>query len=66
MPELSKADVQTLVSYLNNPNGWWRINAQRLLVDSKDENAVPLIKDLLLKDISPEGKIHALVDARRA
>jgi putative membrane-bound dehydrogenase-like protein len=60
MPELSKADVQTLVNYLNNPNGWWRINAQRLLVDKKDVNAVPLIKDLLLKDISPEGKIHAL------
>lgn len=60
MPELSKADIQTLVSYLNNPNGWWRMNAQRLLVDRKDENAVSLIKDLLLKDISPEGKIHAL------
>ena len=59
-PELSKVDVQTLVSYLDNPNAWWRINAQRLLVDSKDENAVPLIKNLLSKDISAEGKIHAL------
>jgi len=60
MPELSKADVQTLVSYLNNPNGWWRINAQRLLVDRKDESAVSLIRDLLSKGISPEGKIHSL------
>ena len=60
MPELSKLDVKDLVAYLNHPNKWWRINAQRLLVDRKDGNAVQLIKDLLSKDISPEGKIHSL------
>jgi len=60
VPALSRAGIKELVAYLNHPNKWWRINAQRLLVDHKDENAVPLIKDLLSKDISPEGKIHAL------
>ena len=60
MPALSKAAVKDLVGYLNHPNKWWRTNAQRLLVDRKDQNAVPLIIDLLSTPISPEGKIHAL------
>ncbi len=60
MPELGKAGVKDLVEYLNHPNKWWRTNAQRLLVDRKDQNAVPLIKDFLSGDINPEGKIHCL------
>lgn len=58
--QLSKAEIPTLVGYLDHPNLWWRINAQRLLVDRKDEQAVPLIKSRLSKNISAEGKIHAL------
>ncbi len=60
MPELSKMDSKGLVEVLNNPNMWWRMNAQRLLVDRKDPAAVPLIKDLLSAGISPEGTMNAL------
>lgn len=60
MPQLSKAGVKDLVEYLNHSNKWWRATAQRLLVDRKDQSAVPLIKDLLSKKISPEGRIHSL------
>lgn len=58
--ELSKADTKTLVGYLNHPNSWWRLNAQRLLVDRNDPDAAALIKAYLLTDISPEGRIHGL------
>ncbi|MBN8858523.1 MAG: c-type cytochrome [Sphingobacteriales bacterium] len=57
---LSKADTKTLVAYLNDPNSWWRLNAQRLLVDRKDQSAVPLIRDYLSISLRPEGKIHGL------
>lgn len=59
-PELSKIDIKGLVKYLNNPNMWWRMNAQRLLVDRKDAAAVPLITDLLSTGINPEGTINSL------
>lgn len=59
-PELSMMDNKSLVEYLNNPNMWWRMNAQRLLVDRKDAAAIPLIKDLLSAGISPEGTMNAL------
>lgn len=58
--KLSNADIQTLVNNLNDPGLWWRTNAQRLLVDRKDESAVPLVRELLSRNISAEGKIHAL------
>lgn len=58
--ELSKADTKTLINYLNNPNSWWRLNAQRLLVDQKDPEAIALIKAYLQTSLSPEGKIHGL------
>ncbi len=57
---LSEANTQTLVRYLNDQNSWWRINAQRLLIDQKDPAAIPLIKDYLLKNGGELGKIHAL------
>lgn len=59
-PEMSKADVGTLVNYLKEPNRWWRINAQRLLVEQKHTDAVSLLIELLSEDISPETKIHVL------
>lgn len=59
-PSMSQADVQTLVGYLKEPNKWWRINAQRLLVDRKSKEAVPLLAELLSAGNAPETKIHAL------
>lgn len=59
-PALSKAGVRELAGCLNHPNKWWRTNAQRLLVDRNDSNAVSVIKDLLSTELSPEGRIHCL------
>ncbi|MXV16370.1 PVC-type heme-binding CxxCH protein [Hufsiella ginkgonis] len=39
-PKLSKNDIPGLVSALNNDNMFWRMTAQRLLVEAKDLSAV--------------------------
>lgn len=56
---LGKSSSHDLVKNLENKNYWWRINAQRLLVDKGDESVVPALS-ALLKDGSPLGKLHAL------
>ena len=53
-------DSKGLVACLNNPNMWWRMNAQRLLVNRKDAADLSLIKDVLSEGISPEGTINSL------
>jgi len=54
------ATEETLVENLSNQNSWWRMNAQRLLVDRNSKHAVPLLKQRAAKDISPMGRLHAL------
>lgn len=59
-PVLGNADLKILVAALDHPNSWVRLNAQRLLTDRKDEQAIPLLNSLLSNTKKPEGKIHAL------
>ena len=42
-PSLGKAGVPELVGLLGHPNGWWRMTAQRLLVERQDRAVVPLL-----------------------
>src|SRR5690606_23582522 len=37
-PQLSEKSPAELVEYLSHPNGWWRITAQRLLVERGDRS----------------------------
>ncbi|MBL7700313.1 MAG: c-type cytochrome [Chitinophagaceae bacterium] len=56
---LGKSNSAELVKMLANENYWWRINAQRLLVDRGDKSVVPdLVK--MTKEGSSLGKLHAL------
>ena len=59
-PELSSADLETLVEALEHPNKWWRETAQRLLVERQDEDAVPLLTQMCLESESALGRLHAL------
>ncbi len=59
-PNLASATVAQLVKNLENPNGWHRDTAHRLLVERQDPAAVPLLKDLLVKSEFPQARIHAL------
>lgn len=45
-PRLSEAPPTVLVKHLGHPNGWWRITAQRLLVEHRDRSVTPLLREL--------------------
>lgn len=49
-----------LVEKLKSPNIWWRINAQRLLVDRQDAEAIPKLIEMANNANSPVGRVHAL------
>ncbi len=57
--KLGNASTKELVQYLSGNNIWWRMNAQRLLVDKQDKTVIP---DLvaMTKNSAPEGRLHAL------
>ena len=55
---LNGAGEAKLVSALSDPNQFWRITAQRLLVDGKFESAVPALKTRVLEP--GIGATHAL------
>lgn len=66
-PNLLNEPGSQLVTYLDHPNGWWRDNAQLLLVVRNDQSVVPALKQIaigqkanLSKAPSPLARIHAL------
>lgn len=58
-PALLDANKKELVAALQHSNRWWRITAQRLLLERKDRSAIPLLERLVTEG-SPVGRIHAL------
>ena len=66
-PNLLNEPAAKLVTYLDHPNGWWRDNAQLLLVVRNDKAVVPDLKKIasgekgpLKKKPSHVARIHAL------
>ena len=59
-PRLGSATVPELVKNLENPNGWYRDTAHRLLIERHDAVAVPLLKEVLEKSQLPQARIQAL------
>ena len=59
-PRLSSASAAELVETLEHPNGWWRITAQRLLVERQHREAAPLVLDLLNTSDDDRVRLHAL------
>jgi len=59
-PNLSKADSSQLVTLLSHANGWWRLTAQRLLLERQDSSLIPLLKSRVTGDSSALGRLHAL------
>jgi putative membrane-bound dehydrogenase-like protein len=56
---LGKSSIAELVKTLGNENYWWRINAQRLLVDRNDQSCVPLLEQTI-QNGSALARLHAL------
>ncbi len=59
-PALGKATTKELVATLENPNGWHRDTASRLLYERQDATATPSLIALLTNGKSAYGRLHAL------
>ena len=58
--EFFKASTQALVEHLSDANLWWRLTAQRLLVERQDQEAVKPLRQFALRAKSAPGRAHAL------
>ena len=65
--DLAEASNRELVRHLDDSNTWWRLNAQRLLVDRAAVDVVPDLERMALgdedatgNDIAAAGRLHAL------
>ncbi len=56
---LGDAATEQLVKYLSSPNSWWRLNAQRLLIDRMDTTAVLLLQEMSEDRQAAMGRLHA-------
>jgi putative membrane-bound dehydrogenase-like protein len=59
-PRLDKATPAELVRGLANPNQWWRLTCQRLLIERQDRAAVQPLRQLLQNGKYPLARLHAL------
>jgi putative heme-binding domain-containing protein len=59
-PALSKATTADLVKHVADGNLWWRLTAQRLLVERQDKDAVKALRQLAREAKVAPGRAHAL------
>lgn len=66
-PNMLSESAAQLVTHLEHPNGWWRDNAQMLLVIKNDQSVIPALrkialgeKSVLKRKPSDVTRIHAL------
>ncbi|MFK5924738.1 MAG: HEAT repeat domain-containing protein [Verrucomicrobiota bacterium] len=59
-PKLGSASIAELVKMLENPNGWWRDTAQRLIYQRQDKAAIPPLLELVKNSSYDRARLHAL------
>jgi putative membrane-bound dehydrogenase-like protein len=57
---LARMKTEDLVKHLDDSNIWWRLTAQRLLVERQDRTAIPTLEKLAAAATCREGRAHAL------
>ena len=60
MPKLASASPADLVKTLAHPNGWWRMTAQRLLVEQQAGSSLTPLQQLAVSGSTPLARLHAL------
>jgi putative membrane-bound dehydrogenase-like protein len=60
VPIMRKQFTMELVAYLDHPNRWWRLNAQRIILERKDKSAIPALTKLFNENKNPITRLHAL------
>ncbi len=51
---------EQLITHLAHPNIWWRLTAQRLLLERQDWSVIPRLKAMTRDHSSPQARLHAL------
>lgn len=59
-PKMYEETSAQLVSHLSHPNGWWRDQAQKLLVLRQDKSVLPLLVELIEKDRDERVRVQAM------
>jgi len=57
---LKDASSAKLLEFLSHSNGWYRTQAQRLLLERQDKSVIPLVNDLFNKSSDPGTRLHLL------
>ena len=58
--DLKNATSLQLLGYLSHKNGWYRNQAQRLLLERQDMTVIPAVKSLFHTSQDPRTRLHAL------
>ncbi|MCF8453510.1 MAG: dehydrogenase [Pedobacter sp.] len=58
--DLKNATGLQLVNYLSHKNGWYRSNAQRLLLERQDKTVIPAVISLFSNSPDARTRLHAL------
>lgn len=59
-PNLRETDAPGLVKLLSHPNRWWRLHAQRLLLERQDKSVTGSLTKLFSEHEDPRTRLHAL------
>ncbi len=57
---LGSKSTAELVEYLGHPNQWWRLTAQRLILERQDKSILPALKEQFATHQDPRGRLHTL------
>lgn len=58
-PNLRRKTSSELVALLAHPNQWWRLQAQRLLLEKQDKTIIPAVQQLFVNPTDPRARLHA-------
>jgi putative membrane-bound dehydrogenase-like protein len=60
IPNLVGKKSEELAALLSHPNQWWRLNAQRLLLEKQDKSVVPALQKICSESPDANARLHAL------
>lgn len=59
-PKMKDMSSKEYVELLAHPNRWWRLQAQRLLLERQDASVVDQVKQMFSSHADPKTRLHAL------
>lgn len=60
LPDLHSKNSAELIPFLSHPNQWWRLNAQRLLLERQEQSMVPILKKAFAETQDARGRLHIM------